>query len=705
MRHYLDYYWDIYWDLHLGVKGDAVPPQVRAIGEAFNTVLAFRNPLQEIVYENYMTVRALRPFLAKWIDARLDDIANGRVSDPDKTIAYYWLRNAGDGKYFAKKDVVFECFHNFVALSQWGNSIFGIMTRLNQNGGDQAVRAAFQKTMSGDFDNANGAPYTPLELLVMELFRTISPNGGSISAITDTRASSFYGGSPFAQFGVPYERHSYMNTPHTETSFDPRLWKEPERFDPERYLSVPTSAQIDEAKCKQIGLPRCPFDITTLPVSDGRKTGITNSGFGTVFAVSEGKPAPVCDYAGFAPFGFGYRRCPGEQLTIDVFADFLRKVWRDKIVFHNLNQPRPGRVPGWAGRGDRRRHRVLEVCVARLIEPRARPCVGAIAGKRDAGGKHAYGEAIGGRWYAWESLRSACPGATAHAGSARDYLNAPVDTWLLNYNAGYTTSVTPEDGTDTVPGVRSNVLAQSIVLTRIMDYWGRTGGFSLVLPYALIDTSAGPFRASTNGVSDVGFLWQMNIFGGPALTREQFQFFIPQTFSSFHLLVTTPLGTYNPTSPINPSANRWMISPTVNFSYTPDQGWTWIETYVSGRIFSDNRNYLVNGAQTLSQKPILRLEEHLSRNVTDALWLSADAYYNLGGETSIDGIEQDNMANTLRIGGGNGTAPVAWRRSRAELRTRRRQTSERALFANRATYREATVVRACCFRRGFRHAN
>ena len=88
------------------------------------------------------------------------------------------------------------------------------------------------------------------------------------------------------------------------------------------------------------------------------------------------------------------------------------------------------------------------------------------------------------------------PGVTAHAGSARDYLNAPVNSWLLNYNAGYTTSVTPEDGTDTIPGVRSNVFAQSVVLTRIMDYWGRTGGFSLVLPYALIDTNAGPFRAS-----------------------------------------------------------------------------------------------------------------------------------------------------------------------------------------------------------------
>jgi Putative MetA-pathway of phenol degradation len=187
-----------------------------------------------------------------------------------------------------------------------------------------------------------------------------------------------------------------------------------------------------------------------------------------------------------------------------------------------------------------------------------------------------------------------------------------------------------------------------------MDYWGRTGGVSIVLPYAFLDTSAGPFRASANGASDIGFLWQMNIFGGPALTREQFQSFIPQTFSSFHLLVTTPLGTYNPTSPINPSANRWMVSPTVNFSYTPDEGWTWVETYVSGRLFTDNNNYRVNGAQTLSQKPILRLEEHVSRNVTDALWLSLDAFYNVGGETSIDGLGQDNMANTLRVGAGMG---------------------------------------------------
>jgi hypothetical protein len=80
MRHYLDYYWDIYWDLHLGVKGDAIPPQVRTIGESFNTVLAFRDPTKPIVYDNYMTVRALLDFLKSWIDERLEDIAAGHPS-------------------------------------------------------------------------------------------------------------------------------------------------------------------------------------------------------------------------------------------------------------------------------------------------------------------------------------------------------------------------------------------------------------------------------------------------------------------------------------------------------------------------------------------------------------------------------------------------------------------------------------------------
>lgn len=247
----------------------------------------------------------------------------------------------------------------------------------------------------------------------------------------------------------------------------------------------------------------------------------------------------------------------------------------------------------------------------------------------------------------------------AAAGSARDYLNAPIDTWLTFYNVGYATAVTPEDGMDVTSSIRSNVLSQSIVITRTMDYWGRTGGLSVILPYRYLNSSSDAFNASNQGISDVGFLWQMNIFGGPALTREQFQSFVPQTFASFHFAVSTPLGNYDPTNPLNPSANRWTLAPTVNYSYTPDQGWTWLEVYLSTAVFTNNGEFRVGGASSLTQKPLFRAEGHASRNLTPILWVSADGYYNVGGETSIDGAAQGNAADTLRLGVGMGV--TAWR--------------------------------------------
>ena len=36
---------------------------------------------------------------------------------------------------------------------------------------------------------------------------------------------------------------------------------------------------------------------------------------------------------------------PGKQLTIQVFEDFLRKVWNEKIEFANLYLPNPRKVP------------------------------------------------------------------------------------------------------------------------------------------------------------------------------------------------------------------------------------------------------------------------------------------------------------------------------------------------------------------------
>lgn len=332
MRPYLEAYWDLYWDLHLGVSHAQVPNRIRQIGNSFNTVLAYRDPTQRIVYENYMTVHDNLGYLKGWIDEKISDMKAGKIENPEKTFAWYWIKNAGDGEYFAPKDVVFECFHNFVAFSQWGNTLYNIMRKLGTGTGDPEARAWFAKTMESDFDSANGAPFTPLERFTMELFRTISPNGGSISALTETRPPYF-------------ERHGYIVTPHTSTSMDPVHWKNPTAFDPSRYEHEPTSQDINEAKALALGFAKCPFDKTSFELKDGRNGSMENSAFGTVFGEVDNKPLPVCDYAGFAPFGFGYRRCPGEQLTILAFSDFLKKAWNDKLEFVQLDLSDPEPLP------------------------------------------------------------------------------------------------------------------------------------------------------------------------------------------------------------------------------------------------------------------------------------------------------------------------------------------------------------------------
>ena len=326
MRQYLDRYFDMYWDLHLAVTGGAIPADVRQIGHSFIAVLAYWFPTLQVVHDNYMQVRRLRPFLKQWLDQRVQDLIDGRVPEPEATFVYYWVKNAALGENFRRKDIVFECFHNFLAFSQWGNMLHNVMARLEPHTGDPAVRSWFAKTMEGGPDETDGSAFTRLDRFVMELFRTISPNAGSVSALPAQRQA----------FGAGYTGFNTITTLHADTSRDPAHWTKPDDFDPDRYRHALTSEQNDEARCKQVGLAQCPFSREEFPVKDGRNASIPNSVFGAVYARVDGRVYPLCDEAGYAPLGFGYRRCAGEFVNNGFFKDLLRKVWRDKITFGHL---------------------------------------------------------------------------------------------------------------------------------------------------------------------------------------------------------------------------------------------------------------------------------------------------------------------------------------------------------------------------------
>ena len=332
MAQYFANYYDLYWDLHVGATGSEIPTEVRQFSAGFNTVLGFYYPTLEIVRDAYMQARNTREALKSWLDVRVQAIKDGQQPNADSTFVYYWLKNGELGENFRRMDIVFECFHFFLAFSQWGNTVYNVAAKLEPTHGDPNVQKWFEKTMKGGPDNVDGSPFTPLDRFVMELFRTINPNAGSLSTLKRARQL------------LPSE-FSSIATPHLAASMDPRQWEKPTEFNPDRYKTVPTSAENDEARVKQMGLARCPFSKEEFPVKDGRKVEMTNSAFGAVYSKIDGTPHPVVDTAGYAPFGFGYRRCAGEHITVEFIKELLSKVWQEGISFTKLDVQSPGQIP------------------------------------------------------------------------------------------------------------------------------------------------------------------------------------------------------------------------------------------------------------------------------------------------------------------------------------------------------------------------
>jgi hypothetical protein len=230
----------------------------------------------------------------------------------------------------------------------------------------------------------------------------------------------------------------------------------------------------------------------------------------------------------------------------------------------------------------------------------------------------------------------------ARADLARDYSAVPVYSWYPAYYFSYSES-RAEDGT------KITSAANLFRITETVDIFGRCGGWNVIIPYECVKLSGDHHAAyQQDGMGDPKLVLDVNIFGAPAYSKAEFSNYTAQTYCSFHLGVTAPLGKYGRENPVNVGSDRWTITPEVNFSYTPNQGETWLEFYVKPTFYTDNNAY--DNDKTMSEKPSLDLELHASQNIGKRWWAALDLYYNVGGETSVNGAWQENRDSTLSAG-------------------------------------------------------
>jgi hypothetical protein len=112
------------------------------------------------------------------------------------------------------------------------------------------------------------------------------------------------------------------------------------------------------------------------------------------------------------------------------------------------------------------------------------------------------------------------------------------------------------------------------------------------------------------------------------------------------LLMTAPLGQYDPRLLVNIGTNRWSFRPQIGFSREVRR-WT-LDLYLGGYFFTENGNFF--GGRVRHQSPIGATQVHVSYSFRPGMWAAVDGIYYNGGRTMINGVPSNDLQQNVRVG-------------------------------------------------------
>ena len=181
---------------------------------------------------------------------------------------------------------------------------------------------------------------------------------------------------------------------------------------------------------------------------------------------------------------------------------------------------------------------------------------------------------------------------------------------------------------------------------------GRSARVSLLLPFghvAVEKSFADTDRdEAAGGFGDPGVQFDINLYGAPAIRSlaEHLRYepvFTVDVVGSMHL----PVGQYDDDEVVNIGQNRWYgrLGMPMVYTLAPWIPWvpgqrTTVELLPAVWLFGDNddfRNPVTGKEVTLGNEPLLQLEAHLTRDLTESFWVSADLTWLYGAKPAFDG--------------------------------------------------------------------
>jgi hypothetical protein len=252
----------------------------------------------------------------------------------------------------------------------------------------------------------------------------------------------------------------------------------------------------------------------------------------------------------------------------------------------------------------------------------------------------------------------------------RAYVITPTGTNVINVAYSHLEGNLDFEGAQPITGAQASSSVTAFGYYRSFGLLGRSANFSVAVPYAIGDfegTVVGvPKSAHRSGFLDSSYRLAVNLIGGPAMEPQEFVKWRQNVLLGVSLKIVAPTGQYDPTLLVNWGSNRWAFKPEIGYS----QRWNhWVlDAYAAEWFFTENPEYFSHnqyypGVRSQSQSPVTAFEGHLSYDVRPRLWVSLDANYWAGGETSVNGVTNPATSQKSSRVGVTASIPITARQS------------------------------------------
>ena len=191
---------------------------------------------------------------------------------------------------------------------------------------------------------------------------------------------------------------------------------------------------------------------------------------------------------------------------------------------------------------------------------------------------------------------------------------------------------------------------------RSIEVGGNAGAILIGIPVgslsASVDMGAGIVELDTDiAQGDLFVGAELGLIGSPSLAPMDYAQYKPGFRAGIAAKLFLPTGDYDSSRLLNLGGNRWSLQASLPLSYVLaenmiDPELTTFELVPSVQIFGDNDDPIT----VASQKPLWRLEGHITRSFGPTIWASLDGSYAYGGETSADGVSYGSAQQTLSLG-------------------------------------------------------